>query len=48
MIGSGHIDHFFLFVDLVKEPPVPDAASPGRMIPILEPLDIGTEVRFIS
>jgi len=48
MIGCSHQHHSFLFIDLVKEAPSPNAVSPGGRLPMLEALNIRTAVRLVS
>ena len=48
VVGGSHEYEFALLVDFIEEPPGADAVSPGGGIPVLEPLDVGTEMWLLS
>lgn len=48
MVGGRHGNHPLLLVDFVEESPITHAVSPGWRFPILQALDVGTEVGIIS
>ena len=48
VVGGSHEHELVLLVDFIEEPPGANAISPGRGIPVLEPLDVGTEMWLLS
>ncbi len=48
VVGSSHENEVVLLVDFIEESPGANAVSPGGGIPVLEPLDVGAEMRFVS
>jgi len=48
VVRCRHVHDFVGLVDFEEETPGPDPVSPGRRIPILEPLNVGAVVRLGS
>lgn len=47
MVRGGHGNDPRLLIDLIEKTPGADAVSPGGRFPVLEPLDMGTEMRLL-
>ena len=48
MVAGNHEHELVLLVDFIEEPPGANAVSPGGGNAVLEPLDVGTEMGFLS